>query len=200
MVISMGQSLPAPPDFPMPDEAQLGPAMRALPSDRMRAFVVAMTSQAMRKKSYAAAAHEAGYTGSDQTLQVTGHRLAHDERIQAALREEGERRLGSLVPIATAALAEILIGGKTQSRLRAIQMVLNRTGLNEKTEHKVTVTRELTEQEQINEAISIAERLGIDAKLLLGQAGVKLPNAPVTVDAEYTDVTPADGQAQEDFL
>jgi hypothetical protein len=167
--------------------------MRALPTDRMRLFVVAMHENAMRgEKTQAAAAAAAGYSGDHESLKQTGHRLAHDERIQAALIEEGTRRLGALVPIATGVLSEIIsdpLASKTD-RLRAIGMVMNRVGMHEKTEHNVTVKREYSQAEKVERAIRLSKSLGLDPVKVLASVGIHInPDvAPAAIAAPEEEV------------
>src|SRR5260221_274239 len=81
-------------------------------------------------------AREAGYSGEDGAMRVTAHRLAHDPRVQAAMLEEAQRRLGAALPLATAQLVRVLTGStKNSEKLKAISMVYNRSGMPEKTEH-----------------------------------------------------------------
>lgn len=169
------------PTVSLPDEGVLGPAMRALPTDRMRLFVVAMHELAARgENSMAEAAKAAGYGTPTTTLnayQVTGHRLAHDERVQLAMREEGERRLGALVPIGTGILAKMARDDdlKPNIRLKAIGMILNRAGLPEVSEHRVKTERVLSDTEKVDKIIDIANKLGLDPRKLLGEAGHSIP-------------------------
>lgn len=181
------------PSVALPDEGELGPAMRALATDRMRHFVIAMHEHSMAgDESPMRAAQAAGYSGNTFTLAVTGHRLSHDSRIQAAMLEEGQRRLGALIPVAANTLAQLIREGKPSQKLRAIGMVMNRAGLPEKTEHKVVVTHQLTEEEQIARIHYLANLAGVDATLLLGQAAVvelqQLDAETVpTVEAEFEE-------------
>src|SRR5262245_13722720 len=70
------------------DETGLGPAMLALPPAQ-RAFVVGKIMFGMGNTD---AAQLAGYSArSPHALDVVGSRLAHDERVQAALLEEGQK-------------------------------------------------------------------------------------------------------------
>jgi hypothetical protein len=78
---------PVVPLIPVEDLAKLGPAMAALPNDAMRSFVRA---KVLLGASNVTAARLAGYaSGSPHALQVQSARIAHDERVQAAMLEEG---------------------------------------------------------------------------------------------------------------
>ncbi len=194
------------------EEGEYGEAMKALPNDRMRLFVLALLDQPHRDAS--AAAREAGYAnpgGDSSYLRVKGHLLSHDPRVQEAIREEGYKRMGAHAILASTVLVEIAQGNhgaEAKDRLKAAGMILNRVGLNEKTEHKVTVTQNKSETEKVDEIVNIALKLGLDPKALLGQAGYTMPAVSASaeipqkgeiVQAEYTDVTPSE-EGLEDVL
>ncbi len=166
-------------------QPKFGPAMRKL-NDRQRAFVWAMLSPTGNGDlNHLEAARLAGYSGDNASLRVTGYRLYHDERIRAAMLEEGHARLGAAVPIATAVLVQIAQNSlKEGPRLKAISMILNRAGLPEITKHEVAVKRELSETEKIERAVSLAKSLGLDPRTLLGKVGVTLPPEPAPVSPE----------------
>jgi hypothetical protein len=181
----------------VPDEGVLGPAMRALPTDRMRAFVVAMHENALRGENARYVAYrDAGYGGPNQTqksITTSANQLAHDERVQRAFVEEGLRRLGSMVPIAAGTIAEIIMSPKSTAteRMRAAGMILNRVGMPETTEHKVTTKREFSDAEKLESALRIARVLGMDPRVLLGNYGIPLParlEAPAEIVIEAEDI------------
>lgn len=193
-------------------EPEYGPAMQALPYPRWRAFVVALCEQPKVNYTQAAmAADPEGWGKNPTSAAQQGMRLAHDERVQAALREEGQRRLGSLVGLATGALRLFIedpTATKTE-RMAAIKMVLNRVGMPETTEHKVSVTRVQTEAEKLAEVLQLAEFMGLDPAQLLGKYGVPIPerlNAP-PVSAMADQALPLalpfaveDAEFTEDFI
>lgn len=199
-------------DLTITAEGSYGPAMRALPNDRMRAFVVACCQPtATGVTNYTAAALAAGYgNGNRDNAQVQGSRLAHDERIQAAMLEESQRRFTAALPLATAAVIQILTTStKNTDRMKAAAMIFNRSGMPERTEHEVKVTKTETQAEKIERIIRIAKGLGLDPKSLLGNIGIEMPKAVSDMseplkpgediliqDAEFT-VVPA---GLEDFL
>jgi phage terminase small subunit len=179
----------------LPDEGELGPAMRALPSDRMRRFVIAMTENAATgvETSKTRAAKDAGYGGGIETLRSLGSKLAHDERIISAIREEGHRRLGSALPLAVGALVNLLADNDKKIQLQAIKMVLNRAGIPEVTEQKMTVEHLENEGQKIDRIIMLAKALNLDPRTLLGRAADGLPqlgpaDSASAVEAEFTVV------------
>jgi phage terminase small subunit len=163
------------------EQASFGPAMQALPTDAMRAFVLALVE---RRGNATQAAADAGYTlGKDNTIvRVTAHRLMHDERVQQAIHEEAVKQLGKAKIIAVATLVDIAESApENKDRLKAAGMILNRTGLHEKTEHEVKVTHE-TNDEMRAKIEKLASVLNLDPKDLMRQYGV-------VIEGEFTEVT-----------
>lgn len=165
-------------DFDEVADAAFGPKMAAL-TERQRNYVIALLMAGDDNHTRAAAA--AGYSqGSEIGLRVTAHRLAHDPKIIEAMKEEGDRRMNAASVMAISELCKIARNEMHKDQIKAISMILNRTGFHERTEHKVTVEHK-SEPEQIERLKQFARILGLDAKQLLGAAGV--------VDAEFEDVT-----------
>lgn len=164
-------------------DAKCGPAMRNL-NERQRAFVVAMIE--MGGINYTRAALAAGYgNGNVKSAEVQGNRLAHDEHILAAIHEEAQRRMRSGAIMAVQTLLEISSnpGAENRDRLKAVEMILNRSGLHAVTEHNVKVEhRDITDEGMIKRIKLLAEKQGLDPMKLLGSAGL-------TIDAEFKDVT-----------
>lgn len=179
---------------PPADDPQWGPAMRALPTDRMRAYVIAALETGSSNATKLA--RMAGY--AENGIRPCAHRLAHDPRILAALREEGERRLQSAAIMAASrvvAIAEATTDEKVA--LKACEMIFNRVGL-----HAVTEVRNLNMSDgagQIERIATLAQKLGLDPRVLLGRYGVKkLPDGEATViDAEATEVKRPHGNSAE---
>lgn len=161
-------------------DAVLGPAMKAL-NERQRNFVTALLQ--MGTSNHAAAAKLAGYVGNSDTIKVTGYRLAHDSRIQAAIQEEAQRRINGAASMAASVLVDIAENSVDhKTKLKAVEMILNRAGLHAKSEHTVKVEDNRNDQDTIAKLKQLAADLGLDAKKLLGSVGA--------VDAEFVDVTP----------
>jgi phage terminase small subunit len=112
------------------DWGQYGPAMKALPSNRWRAFV---TFYLMERPGYGAAttaARRAGFgtaRSTADTMHKTASRLMHDDRMLAALAEEARKiiRAGGL-EAAQAAMA-LVRDPEHKDHARGIAMVLART-------------------------------------------------------------------------
>lgn len=167
-------------------DIELGPAMSKL-TDRQRDFVYAMIE--MGGLNYAGAARAAGYPagkeGSSQ-LRVTGHRLAHDTKIQEAMREMGPRMLNAGIFIAARFVLETIDNPQVEikDRLKASEMIMNRTGMHATSEHKVAVVhKDETSSEMIKRIEHLSRNLGIDSAKLLGG---------IITDAEYVEVPPED--------
>lgn len=157
------------------EEARLGPAMRALPNDRWRAFVEYLL--ATGTDSWTEAARAVGYKDGPG-LPVTAYRMAHDERVQAALAEGGQRYVGGLLPIALRALKEMIEDPDHRQRFQAVDRVMGQAGLHSKTE--VRHTHEQSPEEMIARIRQLADFLGVAPENLLGGAG------------PLVDVTPED--------
>lgn len=154
--------------IPIPDEGRLGPAMNALKTDRQRAFVIAMLE--FGDGNFTRAALAAGYTGGEQSVRNRASLLAHDAGVQAAMDEEAFRRLkaGKIMAVSTL-LTLAKSAAKDSDKLKAVEMLLNRTGLPNQSEHKVVVSDvSRTDDEMIARITQLAGTLGLDPQKLLG--------------------------------
>lgn len=164
------------------EDYQLGPAMQRL-NERQRRFVHAMIENGGLNNRRAAL--DAGFADSPTNpnqLNVTAHRLSHDENIQAAIKEEGIRLLNAGTFLAVKVCLEIAADPTTmkKDKLKAAEMIMNRTGLHATSEHKVAVTHvDRTTDETVKRIEQLAKSMGLDPKLLLGQAAI---------DAEFVEV------------
>lgn len=172
----------------LPPEGQLGPAMNALPTDRQRAFVIAALE--FGDLNFTRAALAAGFKGSDQAIRNAAWRLSHDAAVQAAMDEEARRRLNSGKLMAVATLLTLAkSAAKDSDRLKALEMVLNRTGMPSQSEHKVVVQDiSKTDEEMIARIEQLALKHGLDPQKLLG--GPVKDKAPEAIEVEYTEVEP----------
>lgn len=169
--------------------------MAALTPGR-RAFVLAVLDQGdiNYTKAYMQAFPAAGY----QTANVDGPRLAHDERVLEAFHEEAQRRIRSGVALASSVLVEIAGDVTHKDRLKAVSMILNRAGLHELSEHKVTVERPTDEVEIKQRIVALAKELGLDPKVFLGH-NTAVPMLPPVIDAEFA-VIESSREGLEDIL
>jgi phage terminase small subunit len=149
-------------------DIELGPAMRGL-TEKQREFVYAMIETG--GMNYSGAARAAGYQGDAEVMKVSGYRLAHDSRIQEAMREMGPRMLNAGLFIAARFVLETIDNPQieTKDRLKAAEMVMNRTGMHATSEHKVAVTHKNETTEQVmKEIAAMSKTLGVDPAKLLG--------------------------------
>jgi hypothetical protein len=166
-----------------PVDAEDGPAMKALPTDRHRIFVRALFTVRPGHGRNVKAAKLAGFglpTSTPQSMATIASRLAHDERVLEAMREHGERFLRSVTPSALVALDKLIHTPSHKDFARGIAMVLDRQFPiemvhNVKHEHTHDVTPNAKETAQILERIA-----ELSAKF-----SVKLP-APV-IDGEVIE-------------
>ena len=161
-------------------DGRLGPAMLAL-NERQRKFVHALMMQA--RKSNSRAARMAGYSAtSSLLLRVTGHRLAHDPKVIAAIREETASRIQSSALMAADVLFEIANDPKqtTKERRAAAGMLLDRGGFGPQQHINVTKTvTDMTGEAMLERIKMLAAKNGMDPAALLG---------PNTIEAEFTEV------------
>jgi len=129
-----------------PIDAKDGPAMLALPSDRHRAFVRALYQVRPGHGANVKAAKLAGFgcvTSSPQSMATIASRLAHDERVQAAIYEEDKKHIRASAPRAIRALSSLIETPSHRDHARGIAMVLDRVHPAE-TSHTVRVEHDAT--------------------------------------------------------
>lgn len=173
-----------PPAILVPPEGKLGPAMQAL-SPPQRAFVIALLETGARDDHLAA--KMAGYGGTDGATRVAAFRLAHNPKVQAAIKEEADRRLRAGAILAASALVDIASDTRHKDRYKAAVELLNRAGLIVQTEHKVIVEDNRLTDEIEAGIIALAQRLNVDPTKLLGTQS-KAARKAEAVDAEFTEV------------
>lgn len=180
----MVQTLPA--IAPIEDASGFGPAMKKL-SPQQRAWVVAFLETGPQENA-TAAARASGYgavSGTEeqrqQACQTTGHRLRHDPRILDAIQELAKERFRLVAHRATEELVKIMDGNDDKLRIKAIDMILARTGLNAaqqiEVNHKHDVSA-MDDKAMIRRIAQLAESQGMDPIKLLGSRGV-------IIDAEF---------------
>jgi hypothetical protein len=124
-----------------PLDAIDGPMMKALPSDRHRAFVRALYQVKPGHGSGVKAAKLSGWgqpLSSSASMATIASRLMHDERILAAIFEEDQKRIRASAPRAISALSRLVENPKHKDHARGIAMVLDRVHPAE-TRHQVDV-------------------------------------------------------------
>ena len=104
-------------------------AMRALPSDKQRAFVTHYVALGAKHGAAAAAARAAGYGTPTTRAIVMGryaHRLLQDSKINRAIVELSKKELHALAAAATDALGNLVRDPRAKDHARGIDMVISR--------------------------------------------------------------------------
>ena len=152
----------------------LGPAMRALPSDRWRAAAVArFMVQPGVGGGNTAACRIAGFGSTTKgSMKVTAFNVFHDPRMLAAMRELGEQFLRGGVRDAIAVVHEIMGDKKHKDRLKAAQVIINYAHPVQ-TAHHVTVEH-VDDRRMMEFALKLAAEMGVEAGKLVGRIDGKL--------------------------
>ena len=147
--------------------------MKALPSERHRAFVRALYQVKPGHGASVKAAKLAGFgteTSSPQSMATIASRLSHDDRVLAALHEEDQKRIRASAPRAIRALESLIEDPKSRDHARGIAMVLDRVHPAETT-HRVQVEHQASPSlvataEVLERMMMLARSAGVDIKLL----------------------------------
>jgi hypothetical protein len=189
--------------FAKRDWGQLGPAMRALPSEQWRAFVEYYLLEKPGYGAQTAAARRAGFgTGRTTPLNMAriASRLMRDERIVAALSEEAKKIVRGGAPEAARALLGLVRDPTHKDHARGIAMVLARTD-PEISQHDVQIVHKIIDpDEEALEELLAARRLGASRQTLLELFGpngldrlealeARRTNRAKMIEAETVEVT-----------
>ncbi len=170
-------------------------------NERERRFVVALVetgSDNTRAALYAGYRDTVDKDGYNNTAAVAGYRLAHRPRVQAAIREEAERRINGTAILAASVLVEIMRDPLHKDRYKAAVESLNRAGLQVTTKHEVNVRDDRTIG-QLEEFIRVtAAKHGLDPEQLMGKSKPLALEAPI--DAEWEDVEDESDDGLEDLF
>jgi hypothetical protein len=150
--------------------APLGPAMRALGSDRQREFVRQLF---VGDDNYAAAAARAGYRAeNDHSLRQMAYTLSRDPKILAAVKEEVDRHVSLSAAMATAVITSIAANpdAKDRDRLLCCERLLDQGGYSVRQTRDINVT--VNDAAMVREIRQFAQQLGIDPKVFLGNAAM----------------------------
>jgi hypothetical protein len=170
---------------PLPDVegADWGPKMLALPSDRHRAFVLALYEVPRGHGAQVRAAKRAGFgtsTSSAASWAAIASRLAHSDGILDALREEDERRIRASAPRAIRALEHLIETPDHRDHGRALGMLLDRV-------HPVETTHTVKVEHRVPVMVATAEVMARIAKLAT-RAGLDPLRLAPPVDAEFVEI------------
>jgi hypothetical protein len=164
-------------------EPEMGPAMRALPSNRWRTFVshylMLPPSRTGVFSNQAEAARRAGFGTARShvnTMARIGYRLVQDDRIQAAISEEARKLLRGGGFEAVKQLLSIVNNPEHRDQIKAIGMVLARVD-PEVTRHDMNIVhRHIDPVEEELEELRACRALGTPRERLLELfGGNKLP-------------------------
>jgi phage terminase small subunit len=174
----------------VPPVELMGAAMRAL-NERQRYFVCAlMVYGGEQSEAYRAAGYE---VTNDNSAAAAASRLARNDGIVAAIKEEAMRRLDSAPALAVSTLVELASykNSDDKVRLKAANSILDRVGgFAGKSEQHIVIKDERTTKELVDFIKQTALANGLDPIKLLG--------GPV-VDVEFSEVI--DGsEGLEDLL
>lgn len=142
----------------------------------------------------AGAARGAGFTGTHDSLKVTGYRLSHDYRVQEAIQEEARKRLTGLLPLSLEAMGDMLKDRQHKDRAAIAKTILDRTGLHEVTESKHTVEFIGNDPAMLERARQLAIRMKLPVEQLLGKSlarGLPAPTPELVeapLEAEYEEI------------
>lgn len=146
-------------------ESDFGPAMRAL-HPKQQAFVLAMYAVKPGHGAAVRAAKASGYgtsTTDAKSWSSIAARLRSDEKIQAALAEEDQKRIRAAAPRAIRALEHLIETPSHRDHGRALGMVLDRVHPVETT-HRVEVEHRhavAAPEDVIARIREIAARVGV---------------------------------------
>jgi hypothetical protein len=168
-----------------PIDAKDGPAMKALSSDRHRAFVRAMYQVKPGHGAAVRAAKLAGFgtpQSSPQSMATIASRLTHDERVQAAFAEQDQLYIRASAPRAIRSLAHLIETPSHKDHARGIAMILDRVHPAE-TQHTVKVEHSATPD--FKETAQVLARIAE----LAAKFSVRLPS-PSIIDSEVVEIQP----------
>ena len=175
--------------LPLPPLADMGEAMRSL-TPHQRAFVVALVWYGA--KNWTEAESMVSPSQSRKGLNTIARRHAHHPRVQAALKEEGDRFLRQQGAASIFKLVELRDGAKDQAlQLKAAVELLNRGGFHAVIETHQHRHEHLSDEESVRLLAGLLRQLGVSSgeidrvtggkRLTVGADGV-YEEQPATVD------------------
>jgi hypothetical protein len=156
-----------------PDWGQLGPAMRALPNDQWRVFCHELVTGKPGHGRYARAARVAGFGKESTTTNVAkiAWRMAHDERMLAAIAEESKKYLRGSHPEAVAALLAMIRNSGHRDHGRAVLSLLDRVD-PVVSKQDISVTHKIVDPDQeALEELRALRQLGVSREKMIETFG-----------------------------
>jgi hypothetical protein len=152
------------------DWGELGPAMRALPNNRWRAFVEFLLLEPPTVGAQTRACRRAGF-GHARTKPITmakiASRLMRDDRVVAAIAEEARKLLRGGAPDAVKALLNLVRDPEAKDHARGIAMVLARTDPEVQRIDTHVTHRVISADEEALEELRAARALGASRDKLI---------------------------------
>lgn len=178
------------------DPGQYGPAMKAI-KPQWRRFIHIYLANGGRNATRAYL--EAGFGGDAIAAKTNASRILHDERMQAALREETKKMMVGNAPLAQSVVEQILDNptASAKDKLTAAKMIWDRTGFIAATEHQVKQTVTLNAEQLHAELALFAKELGLDMKQVLGP-NFQQPMA--LIEADFEEVPEGSLEGLEDLV
>lgn len=194
------------------DDTEMGPKLRAC-QPKQRAFIYALV-EAGGNATRAAMAAGYGEDSKDadarrNACRSRGYQLLREPKILEAIKEVAQQRLDYGGLIATSVVLEIAMDPLHKQRLKAAEVLLDRSGLIVKQEINVNHLHEINDKStraQIESILDMARGLNMDPRPLLAHAGVQLqltgPDTGNIQDAEFEvveDWSVEPGEVEEQF-
>lgn len=183
----MGKAATGPSIVEDPEIDSLGPAMRALNASQRR-FAIAAAQYPLAKDWQIAKA--AGYSDkSHGALRVAAHRLFHDEKVLAAIKECADKDIRGTAIMGVAIAKKIARMDGHRDQLKAALALIGLAGFT--VDQNININQNVTDNsgKALMERIrALAQKHGLDENRLLG---VRAPDK--VVDAEFSEVGSADG-------
>jgi hypothetical protein len=184
---------------------ELGPAMKALPNNRWRAFAefyVLDTYTNSHKNNYgpqASAARKAGFGGpktKPKTLAHIGWELMRDDRMMAAVAEESRKLLRAGQPEAVKAVHAGVRNPDHKDHARFVAMILDRSDPVTSIQ-QIEVTHRLDSDQEAIEELRAARALGATRERLLELFGGNYLPRLEKLEAQQAAAKVIDGHAIE---
>jgi hypothetical protein len=138
----------------------LGDAMKALPSDRWRAFVrhyILDGTIGAPGRAYAAA----GFESKPEHRPQNAWRLLQDPRIIAAISEQTKRVLRVGHPLAVQVLYQIMANGEDKDKLKAAALLLERADPAQSSHRLDVVHQHVSPEDELYEEFRAMIQLGV---------------------------------------
>lgn len=155
------------------DWGQLGPAMRALPNEAWRTFCHELVTGPGGHGKYAAAARAAGL-GKDSTpanLAKLAWKIAHDDRMIAAIAEEARKHLRGAHPEAVNALHKMIRDPAHRDHGRAVLALLDRVDPVVSKQNIEVTHRVVNPDEEALEELRALRQLGVSREMMVETFG-----------------------------